>query len=315
VNTEELEDQGAPTPVQPDDGLASRSAYDPDELIDLYKGEGLSESQTSLVTKRAPTRVVLLAGPAQCGKTSLVVSAYLQLQRGAFAGHAFAGSTTLMGFEQRAHDARAASQRTTPALERTKFSEYLHLRLYEIATSRHRDVLFCDFTGEDFRRAKDSVEDCREMEVLRRADGFALMIDGERISSLESRQSTKADALFLLRNLLDSEMLSSRSSVDVLFTKWDLVESLGGESAKSFAQRIEDEFRQKFSSRVAALTFTRVAACPAGKNYSFGHGVAEPLSRWMRTGPERSRRVAAGSKQPAIQNQYDLFGRRWSRGD
>ena len=109
------------------------------KLLDLPHGNGLSAAETVAITRRALTSVVLFAGTAGCGKTTLLASLYLLFQRGPFAGYNFAGSDTLVGFEERVSLARTASGRDAPTTPRTRVSEYLHLRVRHILKSNGRD--------------------------------------------------------------------------------------------------------------------------------------------------------------------------------
>ena len=178
------------------------------------------------ITARAPTSVILFAGTAESGKTTLLATLYLLFQRGPFATFAFAGSQTLVGFEKRVHNARLASRLSAPRTERSKFSELLHLRVRTAdRPTPARDLLLCDLWGEDFREARDSIEGCRRLTIIRRADSFVLLVDGAKLAQLESRQRAKNDPIDLLRNILDCEMLAETADVDVVHTKWDLVEA------------------------------------------------------------------------------------------
>ena len=97
---------------------ADQKTDDPMTLLDLPHGKGLKASETAAITRRALTSVVLFAGTADCGKTTLLATLHLLFQRGPFAGYNFAGSDTLVGFEDRVSLARTASGRTTA----TRFS-------------------------------------------------------------------------------------------------------------------------------------------------------------------------------------------------
>jgi hypothetical protein len=195
-------------------------------LIELPHGKGLKVQEASAIARQAFTNVVLFAGTVKSGKTTLLASLYLLFQKGPFAGYLFAGSDTLIGFETRNYFALCASNRTEPTTPRTIVSEYLHLRVrHDDLSGVARDVLLCDLSGEDFREAKDSTDACRRLEIIRRADYFVLLVDGEKLCDSTQRNRSKNEPITLLRNSLDSEMLSSDSSVDVLFTKWDLIEA------------------------------------------------------------------------------------------
>jgi hypothetical protein len=122
------------------------------ELVDLPRGEGyrLDSGGANEITTRAPTNVILFAGTAESGKTTLLATLYLLFQKGPFASFSFAGSRTLVGFEQRVHNARLASNLSKPRTERSKVSELLHLRVRkEDRSIPAQELLLCDLWGED----------------------------------------------------------------------------------------------------------------------------------------------------------------------
>src|SRR5438552_2319796 len=98
-------------------------ADDPSTLLDLPHGKGLKAPDTTTITKRALTSVVLFAGTASCGKTTLLATLHLLFQQGPFAGYNFAGSDTLVGFEDRVSLTRTSSGRSAPTTPRTTVSE------------------------------------------------------------------------------------------------------------------------------------------------------------------------------------------------
>jgi hypothetical protein len=73
----------------------------------------------SEITVAHLTRVIVVAGEADSGKTTLLASLIDRFQRGPFSDYRFAGCKTLMGFEQRCHLARLKSGGTIPDTDRT----------------------------------------------------------------------------------------------------------------------------------------------------------------------------------------------------
>jgi hypothetical protein len=256
---------------------------DPMTLLDLPHGKGLKAAGTSAIMRRALTSVVLFAGTADSGKTTLLATLHLLFQRGTFAGYNFAGSDTLEGFEERVRLARTASGRTSPATPRTTISEYLHLRVRDEAGSQPiRDVLLCDLWGDDFREAKDNVDACQNLTIISRADRFVLLIDGGKLAKADSRQSAKNDPLMLLRNCLQTGRLGKDSVVDVLTTKWDIIENNDErDDVIGFVGHVEDEVRDRLDGRVARLRFARVASHPFLGDLPLGHGLAELFPDWV----------------------------------
>ena len=162
-------------------------------------------------------------------------------------------------------------------------SEYLHLRVRrEDCSEPIRDVILCDLWGDDFREAKDNVDVCKELTIIKQAHRFVLLIDGGKLSRSESKQRAKNDPLMLLRNCLETGMLGKKSVVDVLITKWDLIQAIDGrEEVVSFVEHVEEEVKNRASDRVARLRFARVASQATAGDFALGHGLSEMFPDWV----------------------------------
>jgi len=265
------------------------------DLIDLPTGKELDESGALKLEVARPVRLVVVAGPVGCGKTTLLTSLYELFQWGLVSGYSFAGSHTLPAFERRCYLSRTASERSEPDTERTPFGEvrYLHLRISPEDLSREIDFLFTDVSGETFERARDSTLECQQLTFLRQADHFLLLLDSEKLIVKERRWEVAHDSMTLLRSCLDSGMLSANCLVNVLWTKFDYFQAASGPDHARFLEQLEGELKTEFGSRVGRLSFSRVAARPTEvDSLKFGHGLPELLSYWSSVSPrERSMKL------------------------
>jgi hypothetical protein len=259
--------------------------------IEFLDGDGFSPETATSITGAAVTRLIILAGAAESGKTTLLASLYGCFQEGPFAGYLFAGSQTLMGFERRCHLSRITSGREKPDTERTKpgsEKNLLHLRVRIEDLSRPaQNLLLSDISGETFRLAKDSTDEVLKLEMLKRADYFVLLLDGDKLSQQKTRQETFIDGVSLLRSCLDAKILGKNSFVNVLFTKWDLIED-NSDKAKilQFIDHVETEMEERFKSRVGQLRFFRIAARPQKPLLEFGYGLKEIFPSWVEYGSQ-----------------------------
>lgn len=301
-------------PSQPDAPMPPAPVPSAESLVDLPSGKGYPVDGADEVTRRVLTNVILFAGTAESGKTTLLASLYLMFHnKKEFAGYLFAGSSTLVGFETRVHSARIASDLDRPTTERSKFSELLHLRVRKQDRSAPaRDLLLCDLWGEDFREARDSTDGCRRLAVIRRADAFALLVDGAKLARLDARQQAKSDPIALLRNILDCDMLAETAHVDVLYTKWDVVQrSSDREEIEAFAKHVQDEIARHFEKRVGRLKFWRVAAHPKEGDLPLGYGLEDLFREWVERPVGAARRRPRLAAEPADACEYDRYlGRR-----
>jgi len=279
-------------------------------MVDLPDGADLNPDSAMVITRASMTRLIILAGAPDSGKTTLLTSIYECFQWGPFAGYLFAGSRTLPGFERRCHLARVASGRTEADTERTKGQQLLHLRVRVQDLSKPvQGLLLSDLSGETFRLAKDSTEECKSLSILRRADHFVLLLDGDKLGRVESRAEAAADGTSLLRSCLDAEMLGRHSLIDVLFTKWDLVQDRAHQSStKAYIAHIEEDMRCRFEPRVGRLRFFQVAARPAeGSELPLAYGLSAVFPSWVEETPASLISRLQAFREPEWAGEFDRY--------
>jgi hypothetical protein len=262
------------------------------ELIDLPSGGELSEQDAVAIERAVPTRLVVVAGPAGCGKTTLIISLYELFQWQHVSGYLFAGSRTLPGFERRCFDSRIASERDRAETRRTRYADdeahYLHLAVARIADVRLRiDFLFTDLSGESFERARDSTTECQQLSFLRRTEHFIVLLDGEKFTEPAKRWAIIQEAQLLLRSCLDSGMLGKNTFIEVMMAKFDYFEVASDRSECDAAYTaMQNDFRARFENRLGRLIFSETAARPLpNRNLDFGHGLSGLLERLVGSTP------------------------------
>jgi energy-coupling factor transporter ATP-binding protein EcfA2 len=279
----------APSPVSAAQPLVSATPETPvPDLIDLPTGKELDEIGARKLEIARPVRLVVVAGPVGCGKTTLLTSLYELFQWSSVSGYSFAGSSTLPAFERRCYFSRTASERSEPDTERTPFGEvrYLHLRVCPEDLSREIDFLFTDVSGETFERARDSTLECQRLTFLRQADHFLLLLDSEKLIAKERRWEVAHDSMTLLRSCLDSGMLANNCLLNILWTKFDYFEAAADAEHSRFLTQLEGDFKTEFAPRIGHLRFSRIAARPTQiDSLKFGHGLPELLSYWASASP------------------------------
>lgn len=274
------------------------ATYNTQDLIDLPSGEAMTELQAAEVTREDVSKVVIIAGPFNSGKTTILTSLFEAFQEAPFANFLFRGSRTLVGFEKRCHLGRKESGSDEPNTTHTSLREgvkFLQFALTAIegADFSHSNLLLSDISGELFRRVRDSSAAAKELSALRRADHLCLVIDGEKISTQEGRQIARNDSRSILRSIIEAGVLSPDCIIDIAFTKWDLVVEVLDSSASKETQ----EFIKTTKSVLKAiapqyeLRFHEVAARPyRNAKVPFAHGLPTLLRSWV--GQERSERPA-----------------------
>lgn len=281
-----------------------------DQWRALPSGAILDFPQADRIMRAEPTRIILLAGPRDSGKTTLALSFYEQFRKGPFHGLNFAGSETLVDFERLCHQSRAASERSVPDTSRTALADgtrFLHLRVRpERGESRPRNLLFADLSGEFYEHACNNEKDCRSIEILRRADLVLLLLDGERIVQPGKGAEVLKSARGLLRMALDTEMLDEHSNVCVCFSKWDIVAA--HEAARKHAQQMRALLARDFTERLASLRFQEVAARPTAPTGEIPNGFGlKALFEQMLPEDERAPVAPLRFPVPASDRQIDRY--------
>lgn len=277
------------------------------KTIRFREGEFLAAAEGGDVVRASPTSIVAVAGMARSGKTTLVGGLYERFHKGPFAGFLFAWCHTLPGFERRCHLARLCSERETPDTERTPHKEshdLLHLRVADALTGARHDVLFSDIYGEAFRLASDSAEECRKIEVLKRADHVAVLVDGGKAVLKRERQGAFTAVDSLVRQCLDSGMLDRTSNVQVIVTKWDRAAGKGDEFIEQKLNWLSD----RHGGRLSTLTAHRVALRSNGAIRA-GFGMDELLKKWVLVQSRHS--PPAAPKDDSYHSEFDRLDSTW----
>jgi hypothetical protein len=269
-----------------DAGTASSTAAE--ERLPLPSGEALDTEDVSLFLRSRPATFIAVVGDKDSGKSTLLCALYDRFLRGPFSGFSFVGSRSLIAFERRSHYSRLESGRSVPDTPRTSISEglkYFHLALCtEGAPSTRRDVLFSDRAGETYSRARGNSTIIESLVEIPQADSVVVLMDGRRVADPLERSSALQSVRQTLRAFLDNGALTTKSVVDIVTTKCDLIAADKESAAIDQALRLfEDRLRVDFTPRLRALSFWQIAARdPAGK-LSPGHGLDKLITHWLRT--------------------------------
>jgi len=259
-------------------------------LINLPAGVELNEAQAQKMEAEKSVRLIVVAGAIDCGKTTLLSSIYEMFQLGPIDKKQFAGCDTFPAFEKKCHLGRTDSGNQEEDTVRNAYEgpnpEYVHLKLQNGAKALgHIEFLFTDVSGEMFEHARNSTDECKKLEFLRRAAHVLIFLDCDKLLQPTKRWGMIKDARSLIQSCLDSEMLSPDCFVTVVWAKVDMIEAAKGKdnsAAKELMEQVEHEFREAFGDRIKNLKFHRTAARP---NFypalKFGFGVHELMDDWV----------------------------------
>lgn len=299
--------------VKAKEAVAEATSAEIPEFVELFTGEKLSIDETEAITLRWPTQLVVLAGAEASGKTTVLASVYEHLSQAPFAGFLFAGSRSLIGFERICHANRLVSGGTRPATLRTipeESSSYYHLALREDGGDRRRrHVLLSALSGELYRWARNSREECEKLTFLHRADTIIVLVDGARLSSPVQRTNAHADAAGILDSFLDAKMLPPGCRVEFVFSKLDCIRK-AGQSALAFLAQTQEKLDAKFRARVPGLAFREIAARPEPSAISeeLSERLAAAFASWTTSKPATAIDDWQVAPPPIEAREFSKFG-------
>lgn len=187
--------------------------------------------------------VIVLAGGAGCGKTSVYTAIYELLGRGPCGRWMFAGSQSVPAFERRGHEWRTHAETGGRGTDRTGPSDppWLHLRLrHSEAECGRLELLLGDVDGEVFEQVLDGRLAAKALSYLRRADHVGLVVDGGRIADPTTRVAERQRTRYLLDALTVPGVLAHPSALSLVVTKADLIPRFGADEVASCLEGIAD---------------------------------------------------------------------------
>lgn len=283
------------------------SEREPGAGISLPPADSLSATLASGLLCEGEGRVIAVVGPSDTGKTSLIASLYDLFQEGALASIDFAGSSTLHAFEQACHDARAASQRGTPHINRTPLGDvrFYHLRLFLSNQGGAVHLLLADRAGEEYVHATNDPTLALDFHEIRRADVLTVLVDGKRMLDVAGRHQIRSEIMMILQSMLDSTVIERPVRLALVLTKSDHVAQAAERArAEGDFSRLCDDVDRVYGARFAEVRRFRIAASPQSDALPRGAGVEDLLNFWL-----LPRHAALACATPANPGALRIFAR------
>lgn len=254
------------------------------EEIDVYSGEALKLSEVNRISTNAISRLIILAGMPDAGKTTLLLSLmHLFQTKPQFGDYIFAGSETLLDFEEKAHPSKAESENFEENTGRTPFADptFLHLSVAKQGSEETTDLIFTDISGELFNALKDSTQECEKFTLAERADQFVILFDAERLTTYKDRANAKTSGIGIIKSLIQAGTLKPHTRIQVVFSRWDLYLKKGkDENHDEFIELLKSDLREQFGKSFK-IEFYEVSARPKGNHLTFGHGLDKIFPLWV----------------------------------
>lgn len=254
-------------------------------LVGVHSGKLLTINEVNSVSTSGTTRLIILAGMPDAGKTTLILSLMNLFQNSSsYQGFIFSGSKTLLSFEEKNHNSTINSERETPETDRTTFgnSSFFHLKITKLDDKRSANLLFTDISGETFRLITESNEEAKKFSLAKRADHFVLFFDSNKLSSYQDRHAARTRGIDILKSLIESKSLLPPTKIQIVFSRWDMLLKKGDvEEHRKFIVRIKEEILSNFASNFE-IEFYEISARPAeGSDLTLGHGIDLVLPVWF----------------------------------
>lgn len=257
-------------------------------IIELSSAGTLTAAEAAELLKRNESRVVAIIGPFDAGKTSLIASLYDLFQNGSVGGVGYARSQTLHAFELACHDARAASRRASPAINRTPRGDvrFYHLDVFGAAAGDRLTTLFADRAGEEYREVSDDVRLAESFLEVARCDVVTVLLDGARLLDTGARHNARSEIRLILQGLVDGGSLGAGKRLAIVLTKQDLVSGSPLENRVSAdLDRIASDIQNDFPDMFDEIATFRIAASPADTSVHRGAGIPELFHYWISSAP------------------------------
>ncbi len=273
-----------------------------EDYIYIYRGKALNQEELFRFSARRDVKQILVAGPYSSGKTTLIVMLYYLFLEGYNHTLRFAGSMTLEGFKSRSKKLHLSSGEAKPLVDRTSRSEqdrYLHLALMD-ESGRKGNLILTDISGELF-----SSEYMDELsELYGDSENIILTVDGQKLQNPKERQNEVFQSIHLLKQLLNSGIITKRSKLQIVCTKRDLIEAGScPEKTIDYLKIQRDRIKEQYTTEVSSLEFHLISAL------KLDHGAAsESLEKIMLNCMEgKERKIVTFIKEPKLQRYFDKF--------
>lgn len=275
-----------------------------DPSLRIEWGEALTLAQCYSISSGEKTLFIVLAGASNTGKTTFLINLFDLFQHGLIDNYLFAGSRTLIGFEQRLHSLRILDSDREAAVARTPSStqpQVLHIRVVPTGQMHEPiNLLIADISGEQFKDARDDESAARALTFLSEADSIVFFANAELVESEMTISNAIRDARLISRRFFELRLLKPSCGIFSVLSKVDaLVGSVSRtEVLKKLTEAIETQATENGYKTHPAIA---VRSVPVEET----EGVKDLLTLWMKD--KRQPRQAVGPSRSG-ESSFRNFG-------
>ena len=282
-----------------------------ENTVVLPAGRELTAEDTYPLSATEKTRFFVVVGATGSGKTTLVTAIYHAFLAGRFKErYLFAGSKTLAAFEKRAYSIRTISNRENVDMQRTargSIDSILHLRLKVCSTGDIENLLFSDFSGEDYGSVSANVIAAKEdFQIVKSASHVVVLLDGDKMKP-RKRMAELYNAMNMLKTFVDGEIIQKNAKIIIAVSKYDLLDPEDPVLSRFLGDiiaKVEGEIPE-LKGRCVQLNIASMPndACELG----WGYGVENLLdSLWL----DSQHDDVSENNKSALSSQFNLWKER-----
>lgn len=253
------------------------------QMYPLPTGSALKALDTYPITASEKSFFVVIMGAIGSGKTTLITSIYqLFLREELSDDFFFAGSKTLMAFEERAYYTRINCDGVVSETARTPrglTDNILHIRLENRHTKEFLNLLLSDFSGEDYDSVSANPIAAKEsFSIVKSATSLIVLLDGCKIANLRTRYSEVQKAIHILRTFYDSKLIRTNAEILLALSKYDVIKGSDEDELETYVDSIIDEFSEQLPCLKTQFKIIKIAAMPNSEDkVPIGYGISEML--------------------------------------
>ncbi len=280
-----------------------------DNVYFLPSGQALTISDTYTISASEKSKYAIVIGAIGCGKTTLISSLYQQfLFPDKDNGFLFAGSQTIMAFEERSFFTRTTSYLNEPDTQRTPrglSNNILHLRLLKKDVNQFINLMLIDISGEEYDNIIGNIKEAEEnLSIIRFAKSIVVLIDGEKLAQIRERAATIQQTINLIKTIFNSKLITDGAEIILVISKYDLL-AIEGINAEELSNDILNKVSMQIPDLSDRLNSLYTAAMPKDESVvKAGYGVKELLKIIANNSPVTNKI----GKTYDVTSQFDLWG-------
>ena len=280
----------------------------------LSLGKALNEKELYRLSSKVPMRIIYVLGPVRSGKTTFESMLYAFFLKNIDKKILFAGSETLVGFEERLNYLRIKSGNSDAQMERTNKDErrcFLHLNLLDVKLNYHYNLVFSDISGETFENCNSNRANMeQDLPCLDMAKNIVLFMDGESLLDNSERQGSVMKIKCFLKTFKSSRFYNGKPNIDIVISKNDFIYYKTKQDKNDFIDNIENKFRS--FEKDFFINYFRIEAINGSCIMDTENSIKliDLLKYWITNRNEEMKEIS-NKVAKDIHNDFNRFGERY----